>query len=456
MKGYPGAVGKSFSTLKEATNYVNVHKGGKPSSTTTGSKAPTPKSSASKSSTSKGPAPQAAPSVAKIEPSATKTVTEKKPSPNGTVRVPVQESVPLQHTTSVPSKTEAPVKSELALPPTYHRFKSKPSSPPEPPFKTFLDGTSISSKSNRKIDIQTPELPPLADPELFNDVFFQDFSDSESKFMPHYGDALLKAMTFDVLSELLGKDNFKAVSNVMALAISNAFYEQIVLHYGLDKLFLCERSSAANPSKGRTHRRGDLLEAYMAATEKDISREGQGYREIREWLFRVLALRLRRLSVQDGSTVCSSGTEQKSLTILPSISGGTSITHFATEMKGSNTFASETGPVFTLTSSEAVTPSCCKATTLWNPRNCQNPSQSPIENNQFMTMESPSNTSRSADLKHFRRFLFENMRHTFAQTYKPNSWNVKSFWSTLSCHLSQLQDMLDDEREMILLFYYRV
>lgn len=335
-------------------------------------------------------------------------------------------------------------------------LKASDQSLPNHPSRTFLTVSPFHQDLTRQIDIQAPELPPLADPELFNAVFFQDFSDSKSKFMPHYGDALLKAMTFDVLSELFGKDNFKAVSNVMALAISNAFYEQIVLHYGLDKLFLCERSFDQNASKGLTHRRGDLLEAYMAATEKDISREGHGYREIREWLLRVLAVRLRRFAVQDGSTVCSSGTEQKSLTILPSISAGTSITHFATEMKGSNTFASETGPVFTLTSSEAVTPSCCKATTVWNPRNCQNPSQSPIENNQFMTMESPSNTSRSADLNHFRRFLFESMRHTFAQTYKPNSWNVKSFWSTLSCHLSQLQDMLDDEREMILLFYYRV
>ena len=138
-------------------------------------------------------------------------------------------------------------------------------------------------------------------------------------------------MTYDVLSEILGKDNFKAISNIIPLAISNAFYEQIVLHYGLEKLTPWDGSSTGKSSWGITHRRGDLLEAYMAAIEKDISRDGQGYREVRDWLFRVLALRLRRLAVEDGTALCSSGTEQQSLTILPAISAGMSITLLGTE-----------------------------------------------------------------------------------------------------------------------------
>ena len=176
---------------------------------------------------------------------------------------------------------------------------------------------TFQSESNGPVDVEAPELPPLGDPDLFNAVFFQSFSSSESKFMPHYGDALLKAITFDVLSELLGKDNFKTITNITPLAISNAFYEEVVLHYGLEKLTVCNGSSFDKPSRGTTHRREDLLEAYMAAIEKDISREGQGYSEVRDWLFKVLALRLRRLGAQDGTSVCSNGTERQSFTLLP-------------------------------------------------------------------------------------------------------------------------------------------
>jgi hypothetical protein len=272
--------------------------------------------------------------------------------------------------------------------------------------------------------------------------------------MPHYGDALLKAMTFDVLSGLLGYDNFKATSNVMPLAISNAFYEQIVLHYGLDKLTLWDTgSSAEKPSKGITHRRGDLLEAYMAAIEKDISRDGQGYREVRDWLFRVLALRLRRLVVQDGSAVCSTGAERQSITLLPSTFSSKNNTHSGTEMKGSDIFTSETGALLSLTNSKPVT-SSFQAATIWHASNRRNASQSTMEVNPFM-MGSSSKTNRSVDLDHFRRFLFESMRHIVEQIHKTGSWNVKSFWSTLSSHLSQVQNMLEDERQMILLFYYR-
>jgi hypothetical protein len=194
------------------------------------------------------------------------------------------------------------------------------------------------------------------DPESFDAVFFQNFSSSESKFMPYYKNTLLKVMTYDILSELLGKDNFKTTSNIIPLAISNAFYEQIVLHYGLEKLTPWDDSSTEKSSKGITHQRGDLLKAYMTAIEKDISRDGRGYREIRDWLFRILDLRLRRLAVQDGTALCSSGTEQQSLTILPSISADI-ITHFGTELKDSNIFASKTDPLLNSTTHNKTMPS---------------------------------------------------------------------------------------------------
>jgi hypothetical protein len=192
----------------------------------------------------------------------------------------------------------------------------------------------------------------------------------------------------------------------------------------------------------------------MAAIEKDISRDGQGYREVRDWLFRVLALRLRRLVVPDGSAVSSTGTERQSLTILPSTFSSTNITHSGTETKGSNIFASETGALLSLTNSKLVT-SSFQAATIWHASNRRNASQSTMEANPFMMMGPSSNTNRSVDLDHFRRFLFESMRHIVEQIHKTGSWNVKSFWSTLSSHLSQVQNMLEDERQMILLFYYR-
>jgi len=43
-------------------------------------------------------------------------------------------------------------------------------------------------------------------------------------------------MTFDVLSELLGSHNLHVIRNITQFAISNAFYEQIYLYYGLEKL----------------------------------------------------------------------------------------------------------------------------------------------------------------------------------------------------------------------------
>ena len=116
-------------------------------------------------------------------------------------------------------------------------------------------------------DIYAPELPPLADPEDFQRVFLHEFQLTKSKFMPQYGDAILKAMTLDVLAELFGQENSQIISNIVPFAISNAFYEQIVLHYKLD-IFYSSDGIDGN-SWNTTHRRGDLLEGYMAAIEKD-------------------------------------------------------------------------------------------------------------------------------------------------------------------------------------------
>jgi len=82
------------------------------------------------------------------------------------------------------------------------------------------------------------------------------------------------------------------------MAVSNAFYESLFLHYQLD--LLCAelhaeegcRGSGKLGGKGMREKRGDVLEAYFAGIDMDVSREGGGSKEIRDWLFQILALRL--------------------------------------------------------------------------------------------------------------------------------------------------------------------
>ena len=88
--------------------------------------------------------------------------------------------------------------------------------------------------------------------------------------MRHYGDSLLRTVTFDVLSELFGNENDSTVMKIIPWAVSNAFYEQILLHYGLGNL---RSQLPLVDSRGLTVKRGDILEAYMAGIAMDVSRE---------------------------------------------------------------------------------------------------------------------------------------------------------------------------------------
>jgi hypothetical protein len=111
--------------------------------------------------------------------------------------------------------------------------------------------------------------------------------------MRHYGDSILRTVAYDVLAELFGNENDTIVMKAIPWAVSNAFYEQIVLYYGLVSL---RPQLPVEDSKGLTIKRGDLLEAYMAGIVMDVSREaGEGYREIRAWFYRLVRLRLRKV-----------------------------------------------------------------------------------------------------------------------------------------------------------------
>ena len=242
------------------------------------------------------------------------------------------------------------------------------------------------------------ELPPLADPELFESVFFQDFRSGESKFLPHHGDGLLKALTFDVLSELFGKENFQLIGNITPIVISNAFYEQIVLHYGLEKLASEYFGAGKAPSKTTTHRRGDLLEAYMAGIEQDVSRCGRGYREVREWLFQVLGLYLKKIEPRDGVSLYSTGSEHQSLSILTSVS---------------------TNP------SKVKLPPCYR-------------------------------TGQSNDSECLRRLIFQCMGQVAQDVHTAGRWSSPNFWSNLCAHLSRYQGQRQNQADECLLLYYRV
>jgi hypothetical protein len=267
--------------------------------------------------------------------------------------------------------------------------------------------------------------------------------------MPQYGDLLLKALTHDVLSELLGADSAeiqKVITNIFPLAISNAFYEQIVLHYKLDILYCSDDTSTGNGIGGGasgTHRRGDLLEAYMSAIEKDMSRQREGYREIRDWLFDVLALRLRIFEVHNDSEIYTRGTVKRSITIFPAVNIDSSRDVFVRETNSGKTLKFET------------IRSASQARTYWRQ---QQPSlvQSTTRQIPWTILPSQSAWSGTSNLNPFRSFVFKTMKQTITQTIKPGATNLRPFWTELSIRLSRLQKLLEDDSESLLLFYYRV
>lgn len=244
----------------------------------------------------------------------------------------------------------------------------------------------------------------------------------------------------------------------MPFAISNAFYEQIYLHYGLERLSLGDEG----PSTPRcTHTRGDILEAYMAAIEKDVSRNGQGYQEIRDWLLKVIALRLRLVALNgDGSSqVYSTGTVHQSFTVIPALSsprasgGPTNNELVAVE------------PLAVILSAPATNPQVIKTSTpgeIWSHANQRARPQVNTEGTSSVILPWNSRlhcSSTASQLYFFRQFIFENMTHIFTQC-GPAGTSSKSritlFWRTLKSTIDTVQDMISEESQMILLLYYRV
>lgn len=145
-----------------------------------------------------------------------------------------------------------------------------------------------------RVGSTSPSLPSLGDPELFDKIFLQAHSSQQFQVMRHFGDSLLRATTFDVLTDVLGRSNYSAIMDTVSMAVSNAFYESLFRHYGFADLCVGFDIEVGNAKVGKSlsEKRGDILEAYFAGIDMDFSREGTGSKEVRDWLFQVLALRL--------------------------------------------------------------------------------------------------------------------------------------------------------------------
>jgi hypothetical protein len=119
--------------------------------------------------------------------------------------------------------------------------------------------------------------------------------------MRKYGDSLLRTTTYAVLAELFGSNNITVIDSIIDFAVSNVFYERLIEHYDLVRLCRFHERSLTSP-KNISTKRGDVLESYIAAIEMDVTRCcEEGYREIREWLLSVMALRLRTVSLNQSS-----------------------------------------------------------------------------------------------------------------------------------------------------------
>jgi hypothetical protein len=214
--------------------------------------------------------------------------------------------------------------------------------------------------------------------------------------MSRYGDLLLKPITTDALAQLLGPAHLKEISQITPLAISNAFYEQIVLHYELDHEWPLDITT-----RQIQHIRGDLLEAYMAAIEKDPSRFDRGHGEIREWLLKVLAFRLKGFL----SGMCTSKLSQ---------------------MDNPWDFAISNRPTHRGISSE-------------------------------IQRELASN-STSDPTNDFRRLIFVHMKGVLLKTQRiSGSLNIKHFWTELLDFFNQLDlQIAFNEKLAILFLFYRV
>ena len=217
-------------------------------------------------------------------------------------------------------------------------------------------------------------------------------------------------MTYNVLAELFGTNNIMIISSIIPFAVSNMFYERLIQHYNLEKLCKIHEVGLLS-SKLIARKRGDVLEAYIAAIEMDISRCGYEYREIREWLLRVMTLRLKSVLSNDSSSASlrkAGGKIWRDVSLHHSLSDvKTGLTNF--EISSS--------------SSSSVTTTC-------------------------FAMKDPLHT--------FRQVIFERMNCAFGKVFDTYESNPGGFWIEMKYYFDELCSVFrENEKETVLSHYYR-
>lgn len=283
----------------------------------------------------------------------------------------------------------------------------------EPPFSDFILAESEYSPlffcSRVRVGDESPKLPSFGDPELFDNVFLKSYTSGQPRYMRVYGDSLLRTVTYEVLADLFGNHNSFAILQTLSFAVSNAFYDRLISHYCLEKL-CSHHERVLKSSKHVTRMRGDVLESYIAAIMMDISRSGEGYCEIKNWLHQILSLRLR-----------------------PVLQNGTYINNQ-------------------------------RENPWW--LSCRVQPQSPgrmMDQSQLKSVFSARGVTSALQARHeeFRRVLFKKMEEIFIQvaslpqTTDPSMFKV--FWTSMKTYLGNFCEVhRGGEYQKVLLYYYRV
>jgi hypothetical protein len=291
---------------------------------------------------------------------------------------------------------------------------------------------------------ENPRLPPLCDPELFDNIFLQNLYSGQSNFMRRYGDSLLRTMTYDIFGELLGRQSNTNLFGTMDFAVSNAFYEKILQHYNLESLSIDQGSVHNKSAKKITIQRGDVLEAYMAGVETDISRCGDGYREIHTWLYKIMALRLGK---------GGAGASVPPVSRRPALSFRDSID---VEFEGSDEVRKSKVYAVNKVLDERIS----ARNIWWDPKT--QPPNGTIRTD--IQRPLPAVRERQSDeqiqLNQFRQSLFDEMCNILREVQRtirnPYKTQCTAFWMVFKCYLGGLQNISHPEEIQVLIHYYRV
>ena len=221
-------------------------------------------------------------------------------------------------------------------------------------------------------------------------------------------------MTYRSLIELLGDQEIPSILGLVPFAVSNVFYEQLYLHYDLESVSRKHEQSFSGREAAISRKRGDILEAYMAAIQMDTSRGGKGDDEIHRWLRQVLAIRLR---LADTSNSPSDDAERETRPVP--------FSPRRLSWRSLSPPSAETSSALVLANSPAGT---------------------------------PGHTDDDSMLPGFRRSMFTEMKKLLTRIYSSVKATLnaqaQAFWIAMKCYMDGLTGETDEIR--VLIHYYRV